>query len=128
MLFVGTKVRISDNSGGKVAQCIKVLGGSGRKVARVGGVIVVSLKSLRSGGGSRSRSRVTKGTVHRAIVLRTKKRHRRQDGVSLNFNENAVLLLNVKGDPLGTRLFGPVLEDLRKRKGMKIVSLASSLV
>jgi large subunit ribosomal protein L14 len=128
MIFLQTRLKVADNSGAKVAQCIKILGGSGRKVARIGDIIVISIKSLRSGGTSRSRARVTKGTVHRAIVLRTRKEHRRRDGAFLRFGENSVAILNPKGQSLGTRLFGPLLEDLRKKKDMKVVSLASSLV
>ena len=128
MLILGSKIKVADNSGAKVAECIKVLGGSKRKVARVGDVIVVSIKELRSVGGSRLRSRVKKGSVHKAIVLRTRKEHRRKDGSSIKFDENAVAILNAQKQPMGTRIFGPVLEDLRLAKNMKLISLASSLV
>jgi large subunit ribosomal protein L14 len=128
MLILGSTLRVADNSGAKVAQCIKVLGGSKRKVARVGDTIVVSIKELRSTKGSKARSRVTKGSVHRAIVLRTKKECRRKDGTNLRFDENAIALLNAQELPMGTRIFGPILEDLRLAKDMKLISLASSLV
>jgi large subunit ribosomal protein L14 len=97
-------------------------------VARVGDTIVVSIKEVRSTGGARSRSRVAKGSVQRAVVLRTRKEHRRKDGSSIKFDENAVAILNAQEQPMGTRIFGPVLEDLRLTKNMKLISLASSLV
>lgn len=128
MLILGSKVKVADNSGAKIAECIKVLGGSKRKVARVGDTIVVSIKEVRSGGGARSRSRVAKGSVQRAVVLRTRKEHRRKDGSSIKFDENAIAILNAQEQPMGTRIFGPVLEDLRLTKNMKLISLASSLV
>ena len=128
MLILGSKVKVADNSGAKIAECIKVLGGSKRKVARVVDTIVVSIKEIRSTGGARSRSRVAKGSVQRAVVLRTRKEHRRKDGSSIRFDENAVAILNAQEQPMGTRIFGPVLEDLRLTKNMKLISLASSLV
>ena len=85
MLILGSKVKVADNSGAKIAECIKVLGGSKRKVAHVGDTIVVSIKEVRSSGGGRLRSRVVKGSVQRAVVLRTRKEHRRKDGSSIKF-------------------------------------------
>ena len=128
MLILGSKVKVADNSGAKIAECIKVLGGSKRKDARVGDTIVVSIKEIRSSGGTRLKSRVAKGSVQRAVVLRTRKEHRRKDGSSIKFDENAVAILNAQEQPMGTRIFGPVLEDLRLTKNMKLISLASSLV
>ena len=128
MLILGSKIKVADNSGAKVAQCIKVLGGSKRKVAHVGDIIVVSVKEIRSTGGPRNRSRIAKGSVHKAIVLCTKKEHRRKDGSFICFNDNVVAILNAQVQPMGTRIFGPILEDLRLAKNMKLISLASSLV
>lgn len=130
MILLGTYLKIADNSGAKRAQCIKVLGGSNRKVARVGDRVVVSIQSLRPLGRARqqSRNRILKGSVHHAIVLRVKKEHRRKDGSLLAFGDNAIALLKAQGQPAGSRLFGPVLEDLRLTKNLKLVSLASSLV
>ena len=128
MLILGSKVKVADNSGAKIAECIKVLGGSKRKVARVGDTIVVSIKEVRSSGGMRSRSRVAKGSVQRAVVLRTRKEHRRKDGSSIKFDENAVAILNAQEQPMGTRIFGPVTRELRLKKFMKIISLAPEVL
>ena len=128
MLILGSKVKVADNSGAKIAECIKVLGGSKRKVARVGDTIVVSIKEIRSSGGARSRSRVTKGSVQRAVVLRTRKEHRRKDGSSIKFDENAVAILNAQEQPMGTRIFGPVGRELRESGFMRIVSLAPEVL
>ena len=127
MLILGSKVKVADNSGAKIAECIKVLGGSKRKVARVGDTIVVSIKEIRSTGGARSRSRVAKGSVQPAVVLRTRKEHRRKDGSSIKFDENAIAILNAQEQPMGTRIFGPVLEDLRLTKNMKLIKLVIKL-
>lgn len=128
MLILGSKIKVADNSGAKVAQCIKVLGGSKRKVAHIGDIIVVSIRKIRSTGAPRTRSRIAKGSVHKAIVLRTKKEHRRKDGSFISFSDNVVAILNAQIQPMGTRIFGPILEDLRLAKNMKLISLGSSLV
>ena len=123
MLFHKSQCKVVDNSGAKVAECIKILGGSHKKVAQVGDIIIVSIQKLRN---KSSRSRVTKGSIQKAIVLRTKKEYRRQNNTHYRFHENAIILFKKQGQPLSTRLFGPVLEDLRLVKDMKILSLASS--
>ena len=103
-------------------QCIKVLGGSGRKVAGVGDVIVVSVKE------AIPRGKVKKGDVHRAVIVRTAKEIRRPDGSTIRFDRNAAVLLNKQDEPIGTRIFGPVTRELRSRKFMKIVSLAPEVL
>lgn len=123
MFIVGTKARISDNSGAKTAQCIKVLGG--KKVGKVGDSIIVSIKTVRN--HSRS-SKVKEGSLHQAIIIRTKKEFRRKDGTSISFDENSITLFKKGGQPLCTRLFGPVLYDLRKVRDFKILSLSSIIL
>jgi large subunit ribosomal protein L14 len=126
MIQVGTRLRAGDNSGAKTLLCLKVLGGSGRNRAGVGDRVVVSVKALRS--GLSSRARVTKGSVHRALLLRTKKAHRRLDGTFLTFNQQACALLHPQGHLLGSRLFGPLPEELRRIKGIQLASLSTALV
>jgi len=113
---------VADNSGAKKVQCIRVLGGSDRRYASVGDLIVVSVKSAIPGGG------VKKGEVSRAVVVRTKKEVRRNDGSYIRFDENAAVLLNAQGEPKGTRIFGPVARELRDKKFMKIISLAPEVL
>ncbi|MEK6552082.1 MAG: 50S ribosomal protein L14, partial [Bacteroidota bacterium] len=113
-----TNLVVADNSGAKKVRCIRVLGGSNRRYASVGDVIVVSVRSAIPGGG------VKKGEVSRAVVVRTKKEVRRKDGSYIRFDENAAVLLNPQGEPKGTRIFGPVARELRDKKFMKIISLA----
>jgi large subunit ribosomal protein L14 len=117
-----TNLIVADNSGAKKVQCIRVLGGSDRRYASVGDVIVVSVKSAIPGGG------VKKGEVSRAVVVRTKKEVRRNDGSYIRFDENAAVLLNAQGEPKGTRIFGPVARELRDKKFMKIISLAPEVL
>ena len=113
---------MADNSGAKKVRCIRVLGGSKRRYASVGDVIVVSVRSAIPGGG------VKKGEVSRAVVVRTKKEVRRKDGSYIRFDENAAVLLNPQGEPKGTRIFGPVARELRDKKFMKIMSLAPEVL
>ncbi|MDX9924050.1 MAG: 50S ribosomal protein L14 [Ignavibacteriaceae bacterium] len=113
---------VADNSGAKKIRCIRVLGGSNRRYASVGDLIVVSVKSAIPGGG------VKKGEVSRAVVVRTKKEVRRTDGSYIRFDENAAVLLNAQNEPKGTRIFGPVARELRDKKFMKIVSLAPEVL
>lgn len=113
---------VADNSGAKKVRCIRVLGGSDRRYASVGDIIVVSVKSAIPGGG------VKKGEVSRAVVVRTKKEVRRNDGSYIRFDENAAVLLNAQGEPKGTRIFGPVARELRDKKFMKIISLAPEVL
>ncbi len=117
-----TRLTIADNSGAKKALCIRVLGGSDRRYASVGDVIVVTVKSAIPGGG------VKKGDVSRAVVVRTKKEVRRSDGSYIRFDENAAVLINEAGEPRGSRIFGPVARELRDRRYMKIISLAPEVV
>ena len=128
MIQVGTKLRAVDNSGAKIVECIKVLGGSGKKIASTGDSIVVSVKEVRSHTGGNMKMKVTKGDVSKAIVLRVSKEFYRKDGSFVSFNENATVLLNAQKQPLGTRIFGPVLDELRLVKGLKLASMASTLV
>ncbi|MCX6174376.1 MAG: 50S ribosomal protein L14 [Ignavibacteriales bacterium] len=117
-----TNLVVADNSGAKKVRCIRVLGGSNRRYASVGDVIVVSVRSAIPGGG------VKKGEVSRAVVVRTKKEVRRKDGSYIRFDENAAVLLNPQGEPKGTRIFGPVARELRDKKFMKIISLAPEVL
>lgn len=115
-------VEVADNSGAKKAQCIRVMGGSHRKYARMGDIVVVSIKE------ALPESNVKKGSVAKAIVVRTKKETRRNDGSYIRFDQNAVVLINAEGDPIGTRIFGPVARELRWKEYMKIVSLAPEVL
>lgn len=122
MIQVESKLKVADNTGAKEIQCIKVLGGTGRRYARVGDVIVISVKDAIPGGT------VKKGDVKRAVVVRTRKELRRKDGTYIRFDENAGVLINEVGEPLGTRIFGPVARELREKRFMKIVSLAPEVL
>ena len=117
-----TNLSIADNSGTKRVQCIKVLGGSKRRYAAVGDVIVVSVKE------AAPRGRVKKGDVHRAVVVRTSKEIRRRDGSAIRFDDNAAVLINKQLEPIGTRIFGPVTRELRAKSFMKIISLAPEVL
>ena len=117
-----TNLDVADNSGARRVQCIKVLGGSKRKYASIGDIIVVSVKE------AIPRGRVKKGDVMRAVVVRTAKGVRRQDGSLIRFDRNAAVLVNNQGEPIGTRIFGPVTRELRARKQRKIVSLAPAVL
>jgi len=122
MIQMQTNLEVADNSGARRVQCIKVLGGSKRKVAGVGDVIVVSVKE------AIPRGRVKKGDVHRAVIVRTSKEIRRTDGSSIRFDRNAAVLINKQGEPIGPRIFGPVTRELRGKKFMKIISLAPEVL
>lgn len=122
MIQQETRLKVADNSGAKEVLCIRVLGGSGRRYARVGDTIVVSVKSAIPGGN------VKKGEVSKAVVVRTAKEFRRKDGSFIRFDENAAVLLNNQGEPRGTRIFGPVARELRERQFMRIVSLAPEVL
>ncbi len=117
-----TVLQVADNSGARRVKCIKVLGGSKRRYARVGDVIVVAVKEAIPGG------KVKRGEVQRAVVVRTAKEFRRSDGSSIRFDENAAVLLSKQNEPLGTRIFGPVTRELRSKGYMKIVSLAPEVL
>ena len=122
MIQMQTKLDVADNSGARLLQCIKVLGGSKRKTASVGDVIVVSIKE------AIPRGRVKKGDVHRAVIVRTSKEVKRNDGTCIRFDKNAAVLINKSNEPIGTRIFGPVTRELRGKKFMKIVSLAPEVL
>lgn len=122
MIQMQTNLEVADNSGARRVQCIKVLGGSKRKTAGVGDVIVVSIKE------AIPRGRVKKGDVMKAVVVRTAKEIRRNDGTTIRFDKNAAVLINAQGEPIGTRIFGPVTRELRTRNQMKIVSLAPEVL
>ena len=122
MIQMQTNLDVADNSGARRVQCIKVLGGSKRKYASVGDVIVVSVKE------AIPRGRVKKGDVRKAVVVRTAKEVRRDDGTAIRFDSNAAVILSNSGDPIGTRIFGPVVRELRAKNFMKIVSLAPEVL
>ncbi len=122
MIQMQTNLTVADNSGARRVQCIKVLGGSKHMTAGVGDVIVVSVKE------AIPRGRVKKGEIHRALIVRTKSDIRREDGSVIRFDRNAAVLLDNQGEPIGTRIFGPVTRELRARRYMKIVSLAPEVL
>jgi large subunit ribosomal protein L14 len=122
MIQMQTNLKVADNSGARRVQCIKVLGGSKRKSASIGDVIVVSVKD------AIPRGKVKKGTVHRAVIVRTAKEIHRIDGTSIRFDDNAAVLLTAQGEPVGTRIFGPVTRELRAKEFMKIISLAPEVL
>jgi len=122
MIQVETRLSVADNSGAKEVLCIKVLGGSKRRYASVGDVIVVSIKE------AAPKSKVKKGEVQRAVVVRTKQALNRADGSRIQFDRNAAVLVDKKGEPIGTRIFGPVTRELRGAGYMKIISLAPEVL
>ena len=122
MIQVETNLEVADNSGARRIQCIKVLGGSKRRYASVGDVIVVTIKE------AIPRGRVKKGEITKAVVVRTAKDIRRPDGSAIRFDSNAAVLINPQGEPIGTRIFGPVTRELRSKRYMKIISLAPEVL
>ena len=122
MIQEETNLIAADNSGAKKIRCIRVLGGSGRRYASVGDIVVVTVKSAIPGGG------VKKGEISRAVIVRTKKEYRRLDGSYIRFDENAAVLITPTMEPRGTRIFGPVARELREKSFMKIVSLAPEVL
>lgn len=122
MIQQESRMRVADNSGAKEVLCIRVLGGSKRRYASIGDQIVVSVKEATPSGN------IKKGTVSKAVVVRTRKEIRRQDGSYIRFDDNAVVLLNAADEPRGTRIFGPVARELRERDYMRIVSLAPEVL
>ena len=122
MIQMQTRLDVADNSGARKVQCIKVLGGSKRKTASVGDLIVVSVKE------AIPRGRVKKGDIHRAVIVRTAKEIRRNDGSTIRFDRNAAVLVDPQGEPIGTRIFGPVTRELRGKRYMKIISLAPEVL
>lgn len=122
MIQQETRLQVGDNTGAKEVLCVKVLGGSSRKYATVGDIIVAAVKEAAPGGV------VKKGDVVRAVVVRTRKEIRRPDGSYISFSENAAVIIDDNGNPKGTRIFGPVARELRDRNFMKIVSLAPEVL
>lgn len=122
MIIPETSLEVADNSGARRVQCIRILGGSKRRWATVGDVIIVSVK------GAIPRGRVKKGDIHRAVIVRTAKEIFREDGTSIRFDRNAAVLLNNADEPVGTRIFGPVTRELRAKRYMKIISLAPEVL
>ena len=122
MIQIQTELLVADNTGAKRVECIKVLGGSKRRYAGVGDLIVVSVKDALPNG------KVKKGSVHKAVVVRVKKGIHRDDGSKVRFDNNAAVLVDDKGEPVGTRIFGPVTRELRSRGQMKIISLAPEVL
>ncbi len=122
MIQQESRLAVADNSGAKEVLCIRVLGGTKRRYASIGDQIVVTVKNAIPAGN------IKKGTVTRAVVVRTRKEVRRQDGSYIRFDDNAVVLLNTAGEMVGTRIFGPVARELREKQYMKIVSLAPEVL
>jgi large subunit ribosomal protein L14 len=124
MIQMRTVLEVADNSGAKRVQCIKVLGGSRRRYATIGDVIVVAVKEASSGPAVK----VKKGDVARAVIVRTKREQSRADGSYIKFDENSAVLVTKENEPVGTRIFGPVARELRGKKFMKIISLAPEVL
>jgi len=122
MIQVQTELNVADNTGARLVQCIKVLGGSKRKYASIGDSIVVSVKEAIPNG------KVKKGSVYKAVVVRTKKAIHRNDGSNVKFDNNAVVITDEKGEPIGTRIFGPVTRELRVKGQTRIISLAPEVL
>jgi len=122
MIQVESRLKVADNTGAKVVQCIKVLGGTGRRYASLGDVIVVTVKQAIPGGSAK------KSDISKAVIVRTSKEVGRQDGSYVRFDDNAVVLINEQGEPIGTRIFGPVARELREKHYMKIVSMAPEVL
>ena len=122
MIQVESKLEVADNSGARRVQCIRVLGGSRRRWGSVGDIIVVAVKE------AIPRGKVKKGDVHHAVIVRTAKDVHRPDGTAIRFDKNAAVLINKQGEPIGTRIFGPVTRELRAKRFMKIISLAPEVL
>ncbi len=122
MIQMQSNLDVADNSGAKRVQCIKVLGGAKRKYASVGDIIVVSVKE------AIPRGRVKKGDVRKAVIVRTSKEVKRADGTAIRFDKNAAVIINNNNEPVGTRIFGPVVRELRAKNFMKIISLAPEVL
>jgi len=122
MIQTETTLKVADNSGAKLLACIKVIGGSKRRYASVGDVIIVSVKE------AIPNSKVSKGSVMRAVIVRTAKELRRSDGSFIKFDDNSAVLINQQNEPIGTRIFGPVARELRAKRFMKIISLAPEVL
>lgn len=126
MIQQQTILKVSDNSGAKTVKCIKVLGGFKKKYATIGDIIVVSIQQLRN--TSKKTSKVLKGMVFRALVVKTKTKYKKKDGSILNLQNNSAILLNKQGNPIGTRVLGPLSKKLKKKKFIKIISLSTGIL
>lgn len=122
MIMEETRLKVTDNSGIKKAKCIKILGGTRRKYAYVGDIVVIAIQEVLPG------SQIKKGSIQKAVIVRTKKEFNRKDGSSVRFDDNACVIIDTIKEPKGTRIFGPVARELREKKFMKIVSLAPEVV
>lgn len=122
MIQMQTRMEVADNSGARTVQCVKVLGGSHRRTANIGDVVIVSVKD------AIPRGRVKKGSVQRAVIVRSRHGLKRKYGEKIRFDTNACVLINAQGEPVGTRIFGPVTRELRGKGYMKIISLASEVL
>ena len=122
MIQQETRLKVADNTGAKEVLCIKVLGGSRKKYAKLGDLIVITVKK------TIPNSNIKKGEVHRAVVVRTNKEYKRKDGSYIRFDDNAVVIIDNQEEPSGTRVFGPVARELREKKFMKILSLAPEVI
>ena len=122
MIQQETRLKVADNTGAKEVLCIKVLGGSRRRYARTGDLIIITVKKAIPG------SNVKKGEIHKAVVVRTRKEHKRKDGSYIRFDDNAAVLVDDNKEPIGTRVFGPVARELREKRFMKILSLAPEVI
>jgi len=126
MIQSQTILNVSDNSGAKTAICIKVLGGYKKRYAFIGDFLIVSIKNIRN--KNKSTSRVKKGSVYKALVIRTKKNYISKDGSSVNFSDNSIVLVTKQNNPLGTRIVGPVLKDFKQKEMSKFISISSGSV
>ncbi|MBS1271899.1 MAG: 50S ribosomal protein L14 [Candidatus Marinimicrobia bacterium] len=122
MIQVQSRLNVADNTGAQKVQCIKVMGGTGRRYASVGDIVMVSVKNAIPGG------EIKKGDVSKAVIVRTKKERRRKDGSYIRFDENAAVLIGENMEPAGTRIFGPVARELRERQYMRIISMAPEVL
>ncbi len=122
MIMEETRLNVTDNSGIKKAKCIKILGGTRRKYAYVGDIVVIAVQEVLP------ESQIKKGSIQRAVIVRTKKEYNRKDGSSVRFDDNACVVIDAQKEPKGTRIFGPVARELREKRFMKIVSLAPEVV
>lgn len=122
MISFLTNLEVADNSGAKIAQCIKILKGSRHKSASIGDVVVVAIKK------AKTKKKVKKGEIKQGVVVRVNKNFKRYNNINVRFSNNAIVLINSQGNPIGTRIFGPVLRELRKTKWMKILTMAPSVI
>ena len=126
MIQQQTILKVADNSGAKTVKCIKILGGFQKRYAKIGDLVVVSIQQLRN--KSKKTSKVLKGGVFRAIVIKTKKNYKKKDGTTFFLKENSVTLINKQGNPIGSRILGPLPKSIKKKKFMKFISLSSGLI